>query len=553
MSFRRTAGRTIVTGALAVTGVVVPVLSRAGATGVPPGAWAFYTSSMAVSPGSQVALHWRGSAGEDQFFILSSVTPTMLPNFDSSAGVTWPTGSRANWDGALSGWVSTAREVTVSIPAAAALGSIYKLQLNTCSLESKLCSNSPGGAGGALVALTVVANWSTIPYESDFASATGIAETTGTPLDVALSPNDSIWNTSEFSAGIGGVPSASSGSVSFADPSNVIARPFAECFGRGCASNATSALSEQLTVVNGMTWFTEGGWLFDSDGAVPNHSEVVAFDPGTEAFCTYVVPGNNNEVTGLVVTGSGSQSRIWFTETNVVSGKPSLDTFSPALIGGGCTGKTSETYSLSGHVGIIAWPANDFPAQIAVDPNTAALWVTDYMSSEVDRVSLKTDQITRYYLSNSVNAYSPHGASPWQIVVDEDYVYAIDYGDDNLVRIDKATGHIDEVALPVTSDTEEGYGLALSGGKLYFTLADDPQPAAGAASTFGYVDVATWEAASASCPPGKDCAPSPSQAVVYTGLPAALSDQTADFRGIAVGADGTVAIADLHQVIRLIP
>ena len=144
--------------------------------------------------------------------------------------------------------------------------------------------------------------------------------------------------------------------------------------------------------------------------------------------------------------------------------------------------------------------------------------MTDFFGSEIDRVDLNTLQVTSYKLP-SANTYSPLGSMPWQIVVDARYVYGIDYGDSNVVRINKATGLIDAVPLPLTSDTEQGYGLALSAGRLYFTLSDDTQPSFGGASTFGYIDISSWEAPSAQCSPaGTDCAPSPSQAVVYSGL-----------------------------------
>ena len=137
---------------------------------------------------------------------------------------------------------------------------------------------------------------------------------------------------------------------------------------------------------------------------------------------------------------------------------------------------------------------------------------------------------------------------------DAGYVYAIDYGDSNLVRIDKATGQVDQDKIPLTSDVESGYGLALTGGRLYFTLADDDHPSYGAASAVGYVNVAAWEAASARCAPGADCAPAPTAGVVYSGLSARTDPTTdADFRGIAAGPGGALAVADLHKVVRLAP
>jgi hypothetical protein len=140
--------------------------------------------------------------------------------------------------------------------------------------------------------------------------------------------------------------------------------------------------------------------------------------------------------------------------------------------------------------------------------------------------------------------------------VDQNYVYAVEYGDGELVRINKNTSQIDEVRIPLTSDTEQAHSLALLGGKLYFTLSDDARPSFGAASTFGYVNIAAWEAASAPCVtiPG-DCAPAPAIATVYTGQSSAVDPVTgiADFRGIAASPNGTIAVADFSQVVRLKP
>ena len=140
--------------------------------------------------------------------------------------------------------------------------------------------------------------------------------------------------------------------------------------------------------------------------------------------------------------------------------------------------------------------------------------------------------------------------------MDQDYAYAAEYGDGELVRINKNTGQVDEVKIPLTSDTEQPHSLALLGGKLYFTLSDDARPSFGAASTFGYVNVAAWEAASVPCltTPG-NCAPAPAAATVYTGLSAVADPPTgtADFRGITISPKGAIAVADMGQVIRLNP
>ncbi len=525
----------------------------AGASGTagaasPPPVETFAMSAMAVTAGSQVSLHWGTSAG--LYFILTSTAPGALPNFGSSTAVTWPASPGGFWSGPGQWWATTGGAVTVAIPSGAAAGSTYRLQLYTCDSVSGLCSNSPGGGGSAQVSLTVAANWTVASYEQGFSKIGTMAQTSGSPLDVAFSGASTIWNSSEFSDAIG-ESGKKSALTSIPDPADVANQPFALCFLSPCTASGWSALGERVVYANGLVWFTQGGWLGFPGGTVANHSEIVAYNPKAGAFCTYLVPGNDNEVIGMAVTGKGRKALVWFIESDFEGGHPSIDSFSPSQVGESCP----NDYSLSGSGSFrrIPWPQADVPALIAVDPNGTTLWVTDFLGSAVDGVDVATGAITPHSYPPT-NSYSQHGAEPWQVVADANYVYAIDYGDSNLIRLNKADGQIDQVPIPLTSDTEQGYGLALSGSRLFFSLSDDAQPAFGAASTVGYVDLSTWEAASSACPPGVDCAPAPTAAVVYTGLSEAADPTTdADFRGIAVSTRGWMAIADLHQVVRLAP
>jgi hypothetical protein len=522
--------------------------SRVGASpnlSGPPAPQTFTQSTMAVTPGSQVSLHWGTASG--QYFLLTSAAPSALPDFDSSSTVIWPSSPGASWSASSQSWTSTGDEVSVTIPSNAPAGDAFALQLVTC-ISGGLCSDSLGGGGDAQVSLAVVTNWTVESYKASLPKVSVMMQSAGAPLDVTFGAASTIWNSSEFSDALGGSPKKSS-LTSFADPADLATTPFASCFTIPCAASGFSALGERVIYADKLVWFTQGGWLGFPGGSVANHSEVVAFNPSTQGFCTYLVPGDDNEVMGVAATGSGKKTVIWFVESDFAGEHPALDSFTPAKVGDSCP----NDYSLSGASTFrqIVWPDDDVPAQIAVDPDGTSLWVSDFFGSRVEKVTMATGSVTTYSYP-STNLYSTHGAEPWQVVADGSYVYAIDYGDDNLIRINKATGQIDQVPIPLTSDTEEGYGLSLSGDYLYFSLSDDAQPAVGAASTIGYVDIATWEAASGACAAGVDCAPDPSTGVVYSGLAAQTDPSSdADFRGIAAGAGGVVALADLHQVIRL--
>ncbi len=521
---------------------------RAAQAPGPPSAQTFTQSAMAVLRGSQVSLHWATAAGD--YFVLTSTAPDTLPNFGMTSAVTWPSGSGASWNSAQQWWTTTAGAVTVAIPPNAGAGATFMFQLYTCSATSGLCSNSPGGSGYSQVALSVATNWSAVSYKQDFHKLATLGQAGGSPLDVTFSASNTIWNSSEFSDAVG-QSVRNSTLKSIPDPADVATSPFASCFSTPCGATGLSALGERVVYAGKLVWFTQGGWLGFPGGPVANHSEIVAYNPSTAGFCTYLVPGNDNEVIGLAVTGSGKTTKVWFLEADPVGGRPALDSFSPSQVGANCP----NSYSLSGAGSFrqIAWPQNDFPSLIGVDPGGAALWVTDFFGNEIDRVDVATGTITPHTYT-SANADSVHGAEPWQVVADANYVYAIDYGDSNLVRVNKTNGQVDQVRIPETSDTEEGYGLALAGSKLFFSLADDPQPSFGAASTIGYVDLSAWEAASAACPPGVDCAPAPTSGVVYTGLSSVADPSSdADFRGIAVSGRGSVALADLRQVVWLTP
>ncbi len=438
----------------------------------------------------------------------------------------------------------------MTVPSNASAGTTYTIQLTTCDSVSGLCSNTPGGSGNGQISLTVAANWTAVSYKQDFRKIATMAQASGNPLDVTFSTANTIWNSSEFSDAIGESPKNST-LASIADPADIANQPFAYCFSSPCEANASSALGERVVYANKLVWFTQGGWFGFPGGTVANHSEIVAYNPNSARFCTYLVPGNDNEVIGMAVTGNGKRAVIWFIESDPMGGHPAIDSFSPSQVGESCPNE----YFLGGASSFrqIAWPHNDFPGQIAVDPNGTTLWVTDVLGNAIEKVDTATGAITpSTYLSK--NLYSQNGAEPWQVVADRSYVYAIDYGDSNLIRINKTNGQIDQLSIPLTSDTEQGYGLAVSGNKLYFSLSDDGQPTFGAASTIGYIDIFAWEAASAACSPGVDCAPIPTSGVVYTGLSASADPSSdSDFRGVAVSASGWVAIADLHQVVRLAP
>src|SRR5215472_2057320 len=156
----------------------------AHALSLPPAAQQFTMSSLTVTPGSQVGLHWGSEPSVT--YLLASGGSTALPGFASGA-LTWPGGSGASWESTWHWWATASNSVLVSIPRTAANGTIYKLQLDTCDSTVSTCSHQPGGSSSSEVTLIVTTAWRIRSYVQDFRRVETVPELTGgVPLDVAF-------------------------------------------------------------------------------------------------------------------------------------------------------------------------------------------------------------------------------------------------------------------------------------------------------------------------------------------------------------------------------
>jgi hypothetical protein len=523
----------------------------------------FSDSSFAVVPGTQVGLHWSGGTVATPTLGVHYVVTSSLPQFSSSSVVEWPPGASPSpqWEG--KSWKTWTTALAVTIPKDAAAGSHYEVSLTTC--DSKTCAH-----GSTVVKLNVPpppTKWVTESYSSDF-SKVSTFPTPGQPFATTfLDSDDSIWNASEFSHDVIEIPPTANSALAMpvASPSGaqaVFQQPFADCATQPCKPGSVSALSEHVITSDGWVWITFGGWREWAGESLtsmpPNHSEIVGYDPTTKNFCTYLVPGDNNQVAGIAATGTAPNSLIWFVESRGPTGDASLDAFNPSQVGGGCDGSTNQVFALPQSVRLLDWPSSggQWPVQIAVDPSSPTLWITNFnplytngkIYSEIDRVDISNPMdpvvVHRYQYPNT-NASSLFGGKPWSIVAppDSDYVYAMDNGDAEVIRINKVTNRLQEVPIPLSADIENGFGLAVHSDRLYFTLADDSTLNFGVASTFGYIDLSSWP----------DDSP-PKKGVLYTGLDP-VTDPTgrANYRAIAAGPTGEIAITDQTGMIRLIP
>jgi hypothetical protein len=540
----------------------------------------FAVSSFAVVPGTTVSLHWVGDATSlVQSGVHLRVTST-LPGFSSTSVVRWPlhTLPLPHWDG--SGWFTTATAMSVTIPLTATPGTIYQFEVAACTAMH--CVEPANST--TLHVPTSVTTWTMRPYRNDF-SGVAAFPVPGHPFAaVFLASNNSIWSVGEGSHDVSEVPSnttqkASVLSVPTGSGANAAFRkPFAWCSPSKCWPNAESALGESITTSNSWIWTTFGGWRIyangqrdagsDVDGTaaavrghpVANHSEVVGYDATTGRFCTYLVPGDNTQVAGITTIGTGPGTQVWFVASYGPKDEGTLDEFSPFSGGRACNGRHDGYEVLPETVVRLSWPRSgaQWPVQIAADPASPTLWISDFNPypidgtawSGIERVDVSNvahPTFMHRYTYPAVNASTDFGAKPWTVVAppDSDYVYAIDNGDAELIRINKVTNQLQEISIPLTTDLENGFGLAVSSGRLYFTLANDydkSQVQLGGPSTFGYLSLSSWP----------DDGP-PANGVIYTGLAPITDGMWTDYRSIATGANGDVALTDGSAIVRLTP
>jgi len=524
--------------ALFVGAGLAVVLAPAGAPSGPPAEETFTRSQITVLPGTTISLHWSQSA--DVFNEISSPAPNAVPNFDSSSVIGFPSPPGVVRHSTNDFWATQTNAMSVVIPTGATNNTNYVIQMVTCNFSA--CSNA------SHVTLTVSTIWTTENYTAVFATEMSYAQNgakNGKPSPTSVtwgstSSGNAIFDNSEFSDSLGETQPGSSTQVGLkADPQDDQSLPFGWCFNSPCNVGSASTLGEHIVGAGGFIWFTQGGWSdYPKGQTVRNNSEVVGYDPTARTFCNYQLPDNDAEISGLTAVGSGTNIKLWVVETDpngtlYNSVGSALDSFVPTA-GASCSNPISLGAAQS--FTQFQWTGGAWPADITADPNGNDLWVTDTFASEVDDFNVLSGRITTSYTYPAHSSTWPHGfAAPSWVLADTNFVYVIDYGDDYLIRINKATDAINEIPVPLTNDLEQGYGVARQGGLLYFSMADDSRPAYDPATTIGYINVNTWPAS----------APAPTTAVVFSGLDTTVDPGlAADFRSIAISGAGQLAVAD---------
>jgi hypothetical protein len=455
-------------------------------------------------------------------------------------------------------------------------------------------------------------------YREDFETGTGYNLTGfGEPLDTVFDDNNGIWTVNEFSNNLEhvdptgqvhslNVPMARTTISPKADENpleplaliNRAVRPFAfwgpeMLVGR----TSVSSLVERIANIDSRIWLSQGGgFQTQPQTLLNNHSRIIAYDPARDdsahtryddRFCVFNVPTDdafglgNNQVIGL----AAARGRIWIAESRglfseesslVSSFFPSqdqcenlLDFESPEALPAQelqyCgPQRNPEQDRCMDRLVLDELPRNIKVAHLQVDPVDETLWFTDASGQVLGHIDPDRESVTSLHHFEDTHDKLAHGAPgmggfPWSLVVDREAVYIGEYSTRHILRFDKSTSTYHEMHVPFNSNEQKLHSLALDSlrDRLWFTLANEQEvPSAGANSTIGYIDLASWRAHLASPAQGLGV-----EGTVYSGLDDIPGSplhpgMPQGFRGIAFDtATGSLAIATMfrHQVTVLTP
>lgn len=338
--------------------------------------------------------------------------------------------------------------------------------------------------------------------------------TNAVPLAIAFDPAGRVWVNQEFHLDFQVLDIATGVVQGIPTPKPPGPGPFAaKTFGDN--QTQISVLGEDIMLDPfGRVWFTQGGGFF-YDGAFPNHSRVVSFDPSApsgSAFRIYNVPGDRNEVIG--VAWDPFRNRIWFTEAGL-SDAPNLTSFDPEAIPFDNTFDFSS--SLDEQVCAEGEPDDDcyhrydlpgasaYPIYVAVDAE-GFVWYSSSLGNRIGRLAPETGEVREFPLPAAIGQSTPaifFGASPARLSFGANGdVYFNESFDMTLSRFDKsrvddpaclaldASGQnpcITSLVIPGADLVNEGtHSSALDPeGRLWFTIMDSRET--GNTATVGFV------------------------------------------------------------------
>ncbi|MCE9584782.1 MAG: hypothetical protein K8T20_20010 [Planctomycetes bacterium] len=280
-----------------------------------------------------------------------------------------------------------------------------------------------------------------VPLEIYAYDGFSIPVTEGTnacPLAVAVDGAGRVWINSEFHKG----------DFHFFDPGTgkVVAVPVPGPPAPGVY--ATKIFGDNRTTISmcgedvivdprGRVWFTEGGgYLYD--GVHPNHSRVVCYEPAEKSFRIYNVPGDQNEIIGIL--WDAKRGLIWFAQGGLKAGAKiwSLDPEAAFV------DNTFDFSTPADAKGFRSWDLplkDDQPSHLALDPD-GSLWYSAYWRNRIGRLVPETGEIREVPLPKGIGRSKPGqlvGGGPWTLFVRPDgSLTFVEFFDSQLTRIDAA-------------------------------------------------------------------------------------------------------------------
>ncbi len=511
---------------------------------------------------------------------------------------------RLSWSGSGNSWYLSSptlgvaawlRTSSFTVPAAQVSVGLHKVTVMSCwaTTPRTKCDDNADIAtteivagGGPDVPTWTVKSWNTMFSATTY--ETWLRPATGSPLDVTFDSLGDIWQVGEFSTAIASVQNGELTDFDTPidqtwDPGLGVFEPVTPYAFSGDGTDTATSMSElgeRVIDTGSAIWYTQGGGFFYS-GSFPNHSRLVRFDyadaddptdPAEGLMCALEVPGNNNQVIGVAY--DKGNNRVWFTESR--PGRASaLDWF---VDDGSIPCDNDLDYSNQGAVDAVAAanqcatdtqtaclheislpPSAGAAGQITVDPWSGYVWFVDYTGHVLNRYPLGGGTVQSFPLPATMETPLLYGGFPWQIRADANAVYVNLYKDNQLLRFNKdmpattcerlRAGEnpcISELLLPMFGPDVRTHSIALAGGKLWFTIAnesDGPDDPTG--STFGYINIASW---ARNRPTGVYF-----DNLARLGVPRPNDHHS--FRGIDVTASGNIALADMgyDEIVALSP
>ncbi len=383
----------------------------------------FTTDDGPDQPGAQQLACPEDLDPDDDPFLLDTVAATIAGEPLRVRGCNLPdanTFSASLNGGAVSVEQGTSEELTLALPGDARSG------------ELQLATDGSGAGAGAEIALA-------LPVEVYDYETVQLPPTPGTAaraLAITVDSAGTVWVNQEFHRSLHRVTGSEVEAFKIPIPESP---PFATTL-FGDRLTATSTLGEDIIIgPEGGVWFTEGGAsLYTGDFA--NRSRILRFDPVTEAFDVYTVPGEGNEVIGLTFDDRGT---AWFAQGGLEQAAivnfdpnavPSSNTLPDPANPGWCTdvaGGCFRPYFLD--------QVDRHPAHLIVIDD--AIWFTEFFGAALSRLEIDTGAIERFPFTRSRTARGPTvGAGPWQLYLDETSgdIVVNEYFDNRVIHFDLA-------------------------------------------------------------------------------------------------------------------